>query len=85
MIDHQQVAVANLVGAILRLALAMSVAGVAGDTRVAYPSRTQSLARILLEGVEMFEEVLADIEVALHACLFGSRSNGRVAGILRSS
>ena len=82
MIDHQQVAVAYLVGAILRLALAVAVAGVTGDARVAHPCRAQTLAWLLVVGVEVFEEVLTHVEVVLHACLFGSGCQGRIAGLV---
>ena len=85
MVDDQQITVANGVGAILRLALSMTVARVAGNTTVAHPGRTQSLARLLFEGVKVFEEVLARIEIIVHASLVGSRGNGRVAGLLGSA
>ena len=85
MVDDQQITVANGVGAILRLALAVTVARVAGNARVAHPGRTQSLARLLFEGVKVFEEVLARIEIIIHASLFGSRCNGRIAGLLGST
>jgi hypothetical protein len=64
----------------------MTIAGVAGDTTVAYPSRTETFARFLLEGVEMLEEVLARVKVTLHASyIYYSRSSSRVAGFLGST
>jgi len=85
MIDDQQVAVANLVGTILGLALAVTVGGVAGDARVTHPGRSQSLAGLLLEGVEFLEEAFARNEVFLHTCSLCGRSDGRIAGLLGRS
>ena len=82
-IDHEQIAVANLVGTVLRLALAVAVAGVAGDAAVAHPGRAESLAGILLEGVEVLEEVLTRVEVFLHAGdVLHGRCCCRIAGFL---
>ena len=83
MVDDQQVAVANGVGAIFCLTFAMTIGRVTGNTRVTHPGRSQTFAGSLFKGVEMFEEVLARIEVLLHACyILHSRSGSRVAGLL---
>jgi hypothetical protein len=66
-IERQQIAVANGVGTIGRLTLAMTIAGVAGYTRVAHPGWSKSLAGLLFEGVQVFEEVFTRVEVFLHA------------------
>ena len=85
MIDDQQIAVANLVGTILRLALAVTIAGMTSDARVAHPSRSQALTGFLFEGVEFLEEALTRIEVFLHASLYCGRCNSRIAGLLSGS
>ena len=55
----------------------------AGYAAVAHPCRAETLAGILLEGVEVFEEVFAGVEVFLHA---GNVLDGwccsRIAGLL---
>ncbi len=83
MVDDQQIAVADGVGTVFGLALAVAVAGVAGDAAVAHPCGAQSLAWCLLEGVEVLEEVLAGVEVFFHAChILNSRGGGRITGFL---
>ena len=67
MVDDEQITVADGVGTVFRLALAMSVAGMAGDTAVAYPCWTKTFTGCYIEGVEMFEEVFTGIEVVFHA------------------
>ena len=84
MIDDKQIAVAYGVGAVLRLALAVSVTGMTGDTAVAYPRRTKTATRRLVDGVEFLEERLAYQEVLFHTGNgIHSRSRSRVAGFLR--
>ena len=77
MVDDEQITVADGVGTVFRLALAMSVAGMAGDTAVAYPCWTKTFTGCYIEGVEMFEEVFTGIEVVFHASdILHSRSRG---------
>ncbi len=86
MIDDQQITVADGVGTILRLALAVTIAGVTGNARVTNPSRTKTLTRLLFESIEFLEEALTNNEVFLHTSLIGHcRSRSRIAGFLRRS
>ena len=83
MIDNEQITIANLIGAVFGLAFAVTVAGMAGNTAVAHPCWAEALAWILLEGVEVFEEVLTSIEVFLHASNVNNcRRCCRIAGFL---
>ena len=61
MVDDEQITVADGVGTVFRLALAVSVAGMAGDTAVAYPCWTKTFTGCYIEGVEMFEEVFKEL------------------------
>ena len=83
MIDNQQVTVADGVGTIFCLALAVTIAGVAGNTAVTDPGGTESLTGWYIESVEMLEEVFTCVEVFLHGLC--GRCDGRVACLLRRS
>ena len=67
MVDYEQITVTDGVGTVFCLALAMSVAGMAGDTAVSYPRWTKTLTGSYIKGVEMFEEIFTGIEVIFHA------------------
>ena len=64
MVDHEQITVADGVGTIFCLALAVAVVWVTGDTAITHPGRTESFTWCYIEGVQMLEEVLARVEVA---------------------
>ena len=72
-IDHEQVAIAS-VGCVITIhTLTMTVARVAGDTAVAHPCRSETLAWFLVQREHMFKEVLTLIEVGFHSCCVSYR------------
>ena len=79
MINHEQVTVANRVGAILRLSLTMTVRGVAGNTAVTQPCRSETLTGSLLKRVEVFKEVFTSDEVG-RTISPGNKVHGRCIG-----
>ena len=85
MIDHEQIAVADGVGTIFRLAFAMTIGGVAMEAAAAHPGWTQSLAGFVGVGVEMFEEILTLVETHFQSHGFRTRSHRRVTGFLRGA
>ena len=83
MVYHEQIAVADGVGTVVGLTLAVTVRGMAGDAAVAYPGGAKTAAGVLLKGVQVLKEVFTGVEVFFHAAhILHSGGGGRVAGFL---